>query len=89
MLESPWSTGDSVISNASGGTGQTKARVPSNPILQIVALVAMFALLSFFALSHGSSETSLGHDLQSHGVRTVGTVTFAEPSNHDQLGVVQ
>jgi Protein of unknown function (DUF3592) len=50
-----------------------------------VALVALLALLGFFALSHGSSESSLGHDLQNHGVRTVGTVTVADQSNHDHF----
>jgi len=57
----------------------------SNPILPIVALLAMLALLGFLALSHGSSESSLGHDLQIHGVRTVGTVTVADQSNHDHI----
>jgi len=57
----------------------------SNPILPIVALLAMLALLGFLALSHGSSESSLGHDLQIHGVRTVGTVTVADQSNHDHF----
>jgi hypothetical protein len=57
-----------------------------NPILPIVALVAMLVLLGFFALSHGSSESSLGQDLQRHGVRTVGNVTVADQSNHDHFG---
>jgi hypothetical protein len=48
-----------------------------------VVLVAMLAVLGFFSLRHGSSESSLGSDLQSHGIRTVGTVTAAEPSNHN------
>jgi hypothetical protein len=48
-----------------------------------VALLAVLALLGF--LSHGSSESSLGHDLQAHGVRTVGTVTVADQSNHDHF----
>jgi hypothetical protein len=59
------------------------SRRSSNPILQIAAPIAIVLLLAVSALSIGSSESSLGHDLQSHGVRTVGTVTAAEPSNHD------
>ena len=45
----------------------------------------MLAYLGFLALSHGSSESSLGHDLQRHGVRTGGTVTVADQSNHDHF----
>jgi hypothetical protein len=74
-----------VIGDAFGGTGPAKVGRSSNPILPIVALVAMLALLGFFALSHGSSESSLGHDLQNHGVRTFGTVTVADQSNHDHF----
>lgn len=68
-----------------GGVGRPKPGSPSNPILPIVALVALLALLGFFALSQGSSESSLGHDLQHHGVRTVGIVTVADQSNHDHF----
>lgn len=57
----------------------------TNPIAPIAALLAMLALLGFLALSHGSSENSLGHDLQIHGVRTVGIVTVADQSNHDHF----
>ena len=74
-----------MIGDAFGGTRPTNFGRSSNPILPIVALLAMLALLGFFALSHGSSESSLGHDLQSHGVRTVGTVTVADQSNHDHF----
>lgn len=72
-----------MIGDAFGGNRPTKVGRSSNPILPIVGLVAMLAFLGFIALSHGSSESSLGHDLQSYGIRTVGTVTAAEPSNHD------
>jgi hypothetical protein len=40
------------------------------------------AVLGYLALSHGASERSLGHELQTGGIPTVGTVTAAEPSNH-------
>jgi hypothetical protein len=83
LIEAPGVVGDPVIGDAFGGIGSTKVGRSSNPILPIVVLVAMLAFLGFIALSHGSSESSLGHDLQSHGIRTVGTVTAAEPSNHD------
>ena len=75
--------GDPVIGNASGGIGPKKVGRSSNPVLPLVALIAMLAFLGFISLRHGSSESSLGNDLQSHGIRTVGTVTAAEPSNHD------
>jgi Protein of unknown function (DUF3592) len=68
-----------------GGVGRQKPGSSSHPILPIVALVALLALLGFFALSHGSSESSLGQDLQRHGVRTVGTVTVVDQSNHDHF----
>jgi hypothetical protein len=68
-----------------GGLGRPKPGRSSHPILPIVALVALLAFLGFFALSHGSSESSLGQDLQGHGVRTVGTVTVADQSNHDHF----
>jgi hypothetical protein len=68
-----------------GGVGRPTPTSSSNPILPIAALVALLALLGFFALSHGSSESSLGHDLQSHGIRTTGTVTVADQSNHDHF----
>jgi hypothetical protein len=71
-----------MISDAFGATVAAKVR-RSFGILQVVALVAILGLLGFLGLSYGSSESSLGHDLQSHGVRTVGTVTAAAPSNHD------
>lgn len=45
----------------------------------------MLVLLGFFAVTHGSNESSLGQDLQRHGVRTVGTVTVADQSNHDHF----
>jgi hypothetical protein len=45
----------------------------------------MLGFLGFISLSHESSESSLGHDLQSHGIRTVGTVTVADQSNHDHF----
>ncbi len=74
-----------MIGDAFRGTGPTKAGRSSNPILPIVALLAMLAFLGFLALSQGSSESSLGHDLQNHGVHTVGTVTVADQSNHDHF----
>jgi hypothetical protein len=77
--------GCSMIGDAFRGTVPATAGRSSNPILPIVALLAMLALLGFFALSHGSDESSLGHDLQAHGVRTVGTVTVADQSNHDHF----
>jgi len=54
-------------------------------LILIVALVPILAFIVSLALSHGSSESSLGHDLQSHGVRATVTVTVtaAAPSNHD------
>lgn len=67
-----------------GGVGRPKVGRPSS-LLPIVALVAMLVFLGVIALRHGSSESALGHDLQSHGVRTVGTVTVADQSNHDHF----
>lgn len=68
-----------------GGIGPPRLGRSSNPILPIVALVAMLGFLGFISLRHGSSESSLGHDLQDHGVRTIGTVTVADQSNHDHF----
>jgi hypothetical protein len=77
--------GDLVIGDAFGGTGPTKVRRSSNPFLPIVALMVLLVFLGVISLMNGSSENSLGHDLQSHGVRTVGTVTVADQSNHDHF----
>jgi hypothetical protein len=71
-----------VIGDVFGETGLARVR-RSFGTLQVVALVAVLGLLGFLGLSYGSSESSLGHHLQSHGLRTVGTVTAAAPSNHD------
>ena len=77
--------GDPVIGDAFGGIQLPKVARRWFTILQTVALVGVSVFIVHFAVSVGSGESALGHDLQSHGVRTVGTVTAAEPSNHDSF----
>jgi hypothetical protein len=72
-----------VIGDAFGGTQIARVGRRLDTFLLIVALAAVLVPLGFLAVSNGSDESTLGHDLQSRGVRTVGTVTAAEPSNHD------
>jgi hypothetical protein len=45
------------------------------PILLVAVLAGMLVFFGSIAIGNGSSESRLGHDLKSRGVRTVGTVT--------------
>jgi hypothetical protein len=56
----------------------------SNVPLLVVGLLLIFAVFSGVIMWTGNaSESSLGHDLQSHGAQTVGTVAATQPSNHE------
>jgi hypothetical protein len=75
--------GDPVIGNVLGGTQAIDVGRRLFTILQIVVLTAMLVFIGSLAVNHGSSESSLGRDLQRRGVHTVGIVTATELSNHD------
>jgi hypothetical protein len=56
----------------------------SNLPLLIVGLLLFFAVFSGVIMWTGNaSESALGHELQSHGAKAVGTVTATQPSNHE------
>jgi hypothetical protein len=77
--------GDSVNGYGFGGIQLPKVAQRLFTILQIVVLAGVLVFIVFLAVSYGSGESALGHDLQSHGLHTVGTVTAAEPSSHDSF----
>ena len=45
------------------------------PVLLVALLAGMLVFFGSKAISNGSGESTLGHDLKSRGVHTVGTVT--------------